>query len=172
MGTSVSSLAADYCFERPGVEPVLLPDLVHGREGTVRDHVTVPPEPTEDGALNIYSLTPERVRHRTTEEREELRLAKEQERGRRYRAIYDLLGLKVVAQRDGTLEVSGAFGLREMRRGGEPESVWKAVTGEGADDLPLPDDPSWRQDGRCPELRSPRAARSPQRPPPTSLPRS
>jgi hypothetical protein len=45
-----------------------LPDLVHGREGVVREHVTVPPDHAEDGPLNIYTLTPERVRRRTPEE--------------------------------------------------------------------------------------------------------
>jgi hypothetical protein len=135
-----------------------LPYLVHGREGTVRDHVTVPPETAENGPLNIYTLTPERIRLRTPEEMEELRRAKERKRGRRYRAVYDLLGLKVVAQRDETLEVSGTFGLREMRRGGEPESVWSSVTGVGADEA-LPDDPSWERENRCRDRRSPRPSR-------------
>jgi hypothetical protein len=54
------------------------------------------------------------------------------------------LGLRVIIQRDGTLEVSGTFGLREMRRGGEPESVWKSVTGEDADEALPPHDPTWQ----------------------------
>jgi len=130
-----------------------LPDLVHGREGTVREHVTVPPEPPEDGSLNIYKPTPERVRQRTPEEIEELRDAEERERGRRYRAAYDMLGLKIVARKDGTLEVSGTFGLREMKRGGEPDSVWRSVTGQGDEDAPTPNDSGDGDEDRCHDLR-------------------
>ena len=97
--------------------------------------------------------TPERVRQRTPEEMEELRDAEERERGRRYRAAYDMLGLKIVARRDGTLEVSGTFGLREMKRGGEPDSVWRSVTGQGAEEAPTPDDPSDDDEDRCHDLR-------------------
>jgi hypothetical protein len=66
------------------------------------------------------------------------------------------LGLRVIIQRDGTLEVSGTFGLREMRRGGEPESVWKSVTGEDADEALPPHDPTWQQGDRCRDRRSSR----------------
>jgi hypothetical protein len=97
--------------------------------------------------------TPERVRQRTPEEMEELRDAEERERGRRYRAAYDMLGLKIVARRDSTLEVSGTFGLREMKRGGEPDSVWSSVTGRGVFGAPTPDDPSDDDEDRCHDLR-------------------
>ena len=133
-----------------------LPDLVHGREGTVREHVSVPPEPTGDGYLNIYKLTPERVRCRTPKEIEELRDADERERGRRYRALYDMLGVKVMARKDDTLEVSGTFGLREMQRGSEPTSVYRSVAGGGAEDDPTPDDPGADEENRCRDRRSPR----------------
>ena len=137
-----------------------LPDLVHGREGTVRDYVTDPPERTKDNPHGLYRLTPEHIRRRTPEEMEELRLAEERERGRRYRAVYDLLGLGVVVCKDGTLEVSGTFGLRETGRGGEPESVWISVIGKGANEVPPPDDPSWDEERRCHDPRSPRPAPS------------
>lgn len=132
-----------------------LPDLVHGRQGTIREHVTVPPEPAEDGSPNIYKLMPERIRRRTPEEMEKLRNAEERERGRRYRAAYDMLGLKVVARKDGTLGVSGTFGLREMQRGGEPTSVWRSVTGQDAEDGPIPANLDGDDEDRCPDRRRP-----------------
>jgi site-specific DNA recombinase len=132
-----------------------LPDLVHGREGTVREHVTVPPEPAEDGTPSVYKLTPERVRKRTPEEIEELRDEEERERGRRYRAVYDMLGLKIVARKDRTLEVSGTFGLRDMECGGEPTSVWRSVTGQDLGDDPTLGAPGDGDEDRCHDLRWP-----------------
>jgi hypothetical protein len=43
----------------------------------------------------------------TPEEMEELRGKQERQRGQRYRAIYELLGLKVTASKDKTLEARG-----------------------------------------------------------------
>ena len=140
------------------------PDLVHGREGTVREHVTVPPEPADDGAPSVYELTPERVRRRTPEEIAELRDAEERERGRRYRAAYDMLGLKVVARKDGTLEVSGTFGLREMTRGSEPDSVWRSVTGRDLGDDPMLGAPGEDEEDRCHDLRRSRISPCPENP--------
>jgi site-specific DNA recombinase len=141
-----------------------LPDLVHGREGTVREHVTMPPEATEDGTPNVYKLTPERVRQRTPEEMEELRDAEERERGRRYRAVYDMLGLKVVARKDRTLEVSGTFGLRDMECGGEPTSVRRSVTGQDLGDDPTLGAPGDGDEDRCHDLRRSRISPCPENP--------
>ncbi len=44
--------------------------------------------------------------------------------------MYELLGLKVVAQKGGTLEVSGTLGVRSMELDGEPTAAWKAATRE------------------------------------------
>jgi hypothetical protein len=59
-----------------------------------------------------------------------LRRSEERKRSRRYWAMYELLGLKVVAQKDGTLEVSGTFGVRSMELDGEPTAAWKSATRE------------------------------------------
>lgn len=69
--------------------------------------------------------------------------------------MYELLGLKATVRKDGTLDVSGTFGLREARLGGEPTSIWKAVTGEGLE-IPPPDDPYWDEEDRCSDRRAPR----------------
>jgi hypothetical protein len=85
-----------------------LPDLVEGDETPVREYETVPPErePGPDGSLPIYTLTPERIRYRTPEEMEELREKRKRERAERYGATYAMLGLKVVAHHDGSLEIT------------------------------------------------------------------
>ena len=45
-----------------------------------------------------------------------------EDRAERYRWAYGLLGLRVLARKDGTLEVSGTFGERVLAAG-EPRSV-------------------------------------------------
>jgi len=55
----------------------------------------------------------------------------------RYRAVYELLGLKALAQKDGALEISGTFGLRESKPGygrpaaGEPVPQSEDPTPDG-----------------------------------------
>ena len=96
-----------------------LPDLVEGTGIPIREYETVPPESAEDGSLNIYTLTPERVRRRTPEEIEELRERRERERAERYGATYAMLGLKAVAHHDGSLEITwrgGGCKLSDSRR--------------------------------------------------------
>ncbi len=84
-----------------------LPELVRGAGlEAIREYDTVPEERTEGNPLGVYTLTPERVRERTTEELEEIR----RERGEQLRALYEVLRLSVVAQRDGTLDVSWSAG--------------------------------------------------------------
>ena len=74
--------------------------------------------------MPIFPVSPEMFRERTPEEMEELREKQERERGQRYRAMYELLGLKVTASKNKTLEVRGTFGVRNMRLGNEPSSIW------------------------------------------------
>jgi hypothetical protein len=65
------------------------------------------------------------------------------ERGQRYREFYEkMLNLRVVAHKDGTLELSGTFGAAVVGRGEEPLALWKAVTYDFSD-VPSPDDPVW-----------------------------
>ncbi len=80
------------------------------------------PEPRLDGELPIYELSPERIRRRTPEEIEELRKKQGRERAERYLWVYGLLGLQVVAHKDGTLVVSGTFGGRKLAPG-EPRAA-------------------------------------------------
>ena len=57
-------------------------------------------------ALGIYTLTSDRIRHLPEEETERKERVAKDERSARYRAIYEDLGLRVVARPDGTLEAS------------------------------------------------------------------
>jgi hypothetical protein len=90
-----------------------LPNLVD-REPVVREYETAPPEPDDGGRLPIYELAPQHIRRRSEQEVAELRERRERERAERYRAVYRLLTLRVVAHRDGTLEVSGTFGGQSL----------------------------------------------------------
>ncbi len=115
---------------------------MHGREGTVRDytyseeHEERKRKAREEGRLPIFPVSPEMFRERTPEELEELRNEQERRRGQRYRAMYELLGLKVTASKDKTLEVRGTFGVRNVWLGSEPSAAWKSVTGTDAQDAP------------------------------------
>ena len=59
-----------------------------------------------DGSFPIYTLTPECIRYRTPEEMEKLREKRERERAEHYGVAYAMLGLKVVAHHDGSLEIT------------------------------------------------------------------
>ena len=97
----------------------------------VREYETVPPEPAEGGGrLPLYELTPERIRLRTPEEVERLSEERDRERAERYRWVYDLLGWRVVAHRDGTLELIWRTGTKLLGPG-EPREL----------ELPPPDYP-------------------------------
>jgi hypothetical protein len=154
-----------------------LPYLVHGPPRTVRDYAIKEEFCTEDLReedpheikFEPYLLTPDALRERTPEEKEELRQAEETKRGLRYRAIYELLGLKIVVQKDGTLDVTGTFGVRSMELGGEPTSAWKSVTRESAEDFPSPESYLEVEEDRCRDLRVSTRRRSRQRRRPTLL---
>jgi hypothetical protein len=81
----------------------------------VRNYETVPPERSEDGGLPLYTPTPERIRHLPEEEAERRDREAEDERAARYRAMYEELGLRVVAYLDGALEASWRFGEAVLR---------------------------------------------------------
>ncbi len=45
--------------------------------------------------------------------------------------MYELLGLKVTAGKDKTLEVRDTFGVRNAQLGSEPSATWRSETGTG-----------------------------------------
>ena len=77
----------------------------------------IPLRSSEDGSLPIYTLAPERIRY--LPEEEVGRRNREDERAARYRAMYDDLGLRVVAHPDGTLEASWRFGEAALHKGSD-----------------------------------------------------
>jgi hypothetical protein len=85
----------------------------------------------DESRLPIFTLSPEMFCKRTPEKKEDLKREAQKKRGRRYSALYDLLDLKVVAQRDETLDITWNFGNRQVRLGEEPPTIRRAVTGEG-----------------------------------------
>jgi chromosome segregation ATPase len=95
-----------------------LPYLLDRRR-VVRDYETVPAERTADNPLGIYTLTSDRIRHLPEEEVERKEREAEDERSARYRAIYEDLGLRVVARPDGTLEASWRLGEAVLRVGSD-----------------------------------------------------
>ncbi len=72
----------------------------------MRDYETIPPKRSEGGGLPLYTLTPERIRQFPQEEIARREREAEDEQAAHYRAMYDDLGLRVVAHPDGTLEAS------------------------------------------------------------------
>ena len=95
-----------------------LPYLLDRRR-VVRDYETVPAERTADNPLGIYTLTSDRIRHLPEEEVERKEREAEDERSARYRAIYEDLGLRVVARPDGTMEASWRLGEAVLRVGSD-----------------------------------------------------
>ena len=98
-----------------------LPQIVD-REPVIRDYGTVPEPRTEENPHGVYRLAPARIRERTPEELKRLVEERDRERGERYRWVYGLLGLRVLAHRDGTLELTWRAG-GEVLRPGEPREV-------------------------------------------------
>jgi hypothetical protein len=86
------------------------------RRRAVRDHETLPAERTAANPLGIYTLTPDRIRRLPEKEVARKEHEAEDERSERYRAMYNELGLRVVALPDGTLEASWRLGEAVLRR--------------------------------------------------------
>ena len=109
---------AERLRELPALAESLAQDLPYLLEKTppVRDYETVPEEKTDGNPLGLYNLTQERIHHLPEEEVERRRRRAEDERAARYRAMYDDLGLSVVAHPDGTLEASWRFGAAVLRK--------------------------------------------------------
>jgi hypothetical protein len=107
--------------ELPALAESLARDLPYLLEKTplVREYETIPEEKTEANPLGIYTLTAQRIRHLSEEEVERRGRRAEDEPAARYRAMYDDLGLSVVAYPDGTLEASWRFGAAGLRNGGD-----------------------------------------------------
>ena len=93
-----------------------LPHLVHGRDEVIREHTYTEEhekrwiEAADGGRLPVFSPSPEMFRERTPEEMEEFRRTHERERAERYRGVYTTLGLRIVAHRDGTLDLTWKAG--------------------------------------------------------------
>jgi hypothetical protein len=93
-----------------------LPHLLHGRDEAVREHTRTEEheererEARAEGHLPLNPLSPGMFRERTPEEVEGLRLGRERERAERYRAMYTNLGLRIVAHKDGALELTWRAG--------------------------------------------------------------
>ena len=78
-----------------------LPYLVHGTEGGIRDHAYT--EEHEERHLPIFTVSPEILHVRMTEEMEDLRRAEDRDRAERYKSVYTSLSLTAIAHKDGTL---------------------------------------------------------------------
>jgi len=92
----------------PGLVEEYLRDVPHllGLKPLVREYETSAPEPMQDDPLGaLYTITPERIRFLSGEERAEKRRAAEEKRSRRFRELYAMLGLKVVCHKDRSLEI-------------------------------------------------------------------
>jgi hypothetical protein len=91
----------------PGLVEEYLRDLPYlvDRMPIVREYETVPPEPSEDGGLALYTLTPERIRFLSKEEVASKRLAAEAARGARFRELYAMLGLRAEVHAEGALGI-------------------------------------------------------------------
>ena len=93
-----------------------LPHLLHGRDEVVREHTQTEEreererEARAEDRLPLYALSPKMFRERTPEEVEGLGLGRERERAERYRAMYTNLGLRIVAHKDGALELTWRAG--------------------------------------------------------------
>ena len=86
-----------------------LPYLVHGTEGGIRDHAYTEEheermrQAQEEGHLSIFTVSPEILHVRMTEEMEDLRRAEDRDRAERYKSVYTSLGLTAITHKDGTL---------------------------------------------------------------------
>ncbi len=99
----------------PGLVEAYLTDLPYlvGWEPVMRDYELVG-HGYEPG-VHPRTLTPESIKFLSKEALAEKKRAAERARAERFRRIYETLELKVVAYLDGTLDVSGKFGVGSAR---------------------------------------------------------
>ncbi len=111
-----------------------LPYLVHGREKLIRNHAYTEEHEERkrkaraEDRLPIFPISPEMFRERTPQEMEELQCAGERERAERYRGVYTSLGLRVMAQKDGTLELTWRAGKGVSEVCASPRCTASATT--------------------------------------------
>jgi hypothetical protein len=140
---ALPSLLEEYIRELPD----LIDHMPRIRESVVRDE-------HKSKHLKPHPVVPGMHRKRTPEEIEELHQEAERERAWRYRDMYELLGLKVVAFKDKTLEVTGTFGIGKITLGpDDPPPKGVPIP------PPPPDDPCWDEEVSCPDRCSPRPSR-------------
>jgi hypothetical protein len=95
-----------------------LPHLLDMRRA-VRGYVTEGPGRTEENPLGLYTVTPDSVRFLSEQEVEKREREADDRCAARYRAMYEDLGLRVVAYPDGTMEASWRFGEAALRNGSD-----------------------------------------------------
>ena len=111
-----------------------LPSLVHGREKLVRDHTYTEEheerkrKAREESRMPIFPLSAKMFRERTPEEKEELTREQERERAERYGGVYTSLGLRVVAHKDGALELTWRAGKDVSKECASPRCKASATT--------------------------------------------
>ena len=99
-----------------------LPNLI-GRMPQGREYETVPEQRTPENPLGVYTLTPERIRHKNEEELVAEQRQYEADRGAKFRELYGMLGLRAAAHADGTLEITvGATNTKGVMPCGESGS--------------------------------------------------
>jgi site-specific DNA recombinase len=148
---ALPSLIEEYIQELPQ----MIDYMPRIRESTLSDeHKAQLERDRRNGhGLKPYLVVPGTYRKRTPEEMEELRQEAERERGQRYRGLYELLDLKVVAFKDKSLEVTGTFGIDKITLGPDDPPPKGAKLAP-----PPPDDPCWDEDDSRRNLRMPPTA--------------
>ena len=99
----------------------------------IRDHELIPAD--AENPLVPTPVTSHTLRQRSDEEMGQARREAQRSGGERWRALYEMLGLRVTAHRDGTLALEWSAGRRTLRPG-EPDNPGSAP--ETGLDLPAP----------------------------------
>jgi site-specific DNA recombinase len=91
-----------------------LPGLL-GRHALVRPYETVPAERTEENPHGLYTLTPDHIRRLPEEEVAKREREARARRSQGFRDLYEALDLRVVANKDRSLEVTWGGGQDTLR---------------------------------------------------------
>ncbi len=94
-----------------------LPYLLDPITAVPREYETVPNERTPENPFGVYTLTPERIRHKEDAELEADRRGSLEARRQAFREVYTALRLTVVCYKDGGLEIRWSGGCSEWHRG-------------------------------------------------------